>query len=376
MKLVILGAGASFDHINYYYGDEPDLSWRPPLANEIFDARLNFRNIIQTYPGSNALMSELNVVSDIEEYFQNRWNFVQNNRADELLTNLINVQYFMSHLFYEISIQNRFIGNSNYDILVQHAYEYSVTKKEDVAFVNFNYDLFMEDSLCKTYSNKETPYFTEIDEYIKNPIKLFKMHGSCNWFKPIKIDASGEFNMDIANHLYEKKHTYATINKLKESKHVILTNPTYRNNPSEKCSYFPEILVPFKDKDEFVLPDSHLEKLKQILPKVTDIMIIGWKGSEDMFKKLLLNCIGDKKVNVLCINGESPEDSKTIISSLFNNANITHFSQPYYLQKVDNTNVNFRTGVAQSSTILHTSGSFSSYTLNVIKKKYEDFFAI
>src|SRR6188768_1077515 len=102
MKLVILGAGASFDNINFYYADEPNLSWRPPLANEIFDSRADFINLIHTYPGAAALMSELNNVTDIEDFFQRKWDFAKEHQAKELLANLINIQYYLSHLFQTI----------------------------------------------------------------------------------------------------------------------------------------------------------------------------------------------------------------------------------------------------------------------------------
>lgn len=376
MKLVILGAGASFDNINYYYGQSPDLSWRPPLANEIFDARTEFRTILFAHPGAKALLSELNNTEDVEDFFQSKWNFVQNHKADELLANLVNIQYYLSQLFYQMTLMNANIGNSNLDVLTSHAYEYSIAKKEDVAFVTFNYDLLLEQSFSKIYFSKEKPHFSKIDEYINYPLKIFKLHGSCNWFSALKFNPIEIGTLNIADYLYNTKTSYATINKFKDNKIQVLENANLRFNQREKHFYFPELLVPFKDKDDFILPSDHLQKLKELLPKVTEVLIIGWKGTEDAFKRLINTHIGDRNIKVMCVCGTKSKKHEESMRLLFPNSNVRYFEDNYILQKIDNTDVEFSNSTSKKLNFHHDQGTFSAYTLNVIRKQFQDFFEI
>jgi hypothetical protein len=181
-------------------------------------------------------------------------------------------------------------------------------------------------------------------------------------------------NGSISSYLYANRISYADIKKNKGNKIEILRNPIENLSRSGQHFYFPELLVPFKDKDEFILPDEHLDVLKTILPKVTDVMIIGWKGSEEAFKRLLNEYIGDKEINVLSINGEVYDSSKKILPELFSKGKFTYFNENFVIDKYDNSRVNFEKNEAKRIIVRHGRGSFSSYTLNVIQKQFPDFF--
>jgi hypothetical protein len=44
---------------------------------------------------------------------------------------------------------------------------------------------------------------------------------------------------------------------------------------------------PLVQKHDFELPNDHLEALKAILPDVHDIVVIGWKGADEQFVRLI-----------------------------------------------------------------------------------------
>ena len=79
---------------------------------------------------------------------------------------------------FQISNNYRNVGLSNYDVLVQKAYEYATNKKENVFFVSFNYDTLLENALSKLYFGDGRKI--DIGDYIKFPLKIIKPHGSCN----------------------------------------------------------------------------------------------------------------------------------------------------------------------------------------------------
>ena len=46
------------------------------------------------------------------------------------------------------------------------------------------------------------------------------------------------------------------------------------------------IALPVETKNEFEFPEAHLKKLRSVIPEVTRILIIGWRGTEEHFLKL------------------------------------------------------------------------------------------
>src|SRR5690554_5800495 len=125
MKIVILGAGASYDCINRFHDKDHDAhKWRPPLGNDIFGARVNFREIYDKYPGALSLSHSINAGNDIEDFFQNKWELAVDKNDKHTLANIINTQYCLQELFYKISIEySKNIGSSNYHRSEEHTSE-------------------------------------------------------------------------------------------------------------------------------------------------------------------------------------------------------------------------------------------------------------
>jgi hypothetical protein len=72
--------------------------------------------------------------------------------------------------------------------------------------------------------------------------------------------------------------------------------------PHQGPPLFPAIAIPVSEKSTFECPRSHLGELERLIPKVTKILTIGWRGAEkhflDMLSKGLANSRGVKIVTV------------------------------------------------------------------------------
>lgn len=321
-KLVILGAGASHGYSDDIIAQEQ----MPPLSLGLFGQQYN--HLIGLYPGVRNLSNELRYAIDIEDFFEKKWKLITESYNPELLRNLINIQFYLHDLFRNV-IYNGHIGmeRSHYSSLSNFANEYVRIKNEQVIFVSFNYDTLLEDALK---ANGHTERFNTIDDYVdpnKNKLLLFKPHGSCNWRKEIglysfenkHIKSNGIISSlyELNNNPFEKIHEFAkflyeerimldSINELIEDKSIVPKRSLDYNTPEtyHNYIYYPQLLIPYKKKDDFIMPSNHQALLKHYLENITDILIIGWKGTEDKFNELLKSYLAHKEVNITLINKE------------------------------------------------------------------------
>jgi RNA-binding protein YhbY len=155
--------------------------------------------------------------------------------------------------------------------------------------------------------------FRSIDDYLKFNIKYIKPHGSCNWFRNFKkiigkgsIQSIAGTNPDFfTKKLYENNTSFNTLEQNLNKEFVL------RNQFDTKDNFgVPQLLIPLKEKDEFVLPPNQLEYLNSYLKNIEEILIIGWKGTEEKFLKLLSDNLRDKKVIITTVcNGDNTINS-------------------------------------------------------------------
>jgi hypothetical protein len=316
------------------------------------------------------LYSSINAVDDIEDFFQNNWDFAVKHKANELLNSLINVQFALQDLMFKISDNYRNIGLSNYDVLLNEAYKYAAGMKEDVLFVTFNYDLLIEFSIRKLYPDNFR--YLAIEDYIKYPLKVIKLHGSCNWFRKFKEGFS--LNNKIFPHyseLFRRKYTLQQIEENLE-KELVIAGGSQFPGPLNTTEYgFPQLLIPFKSKDSFILPDSHRQYLENNISKVDSILIIGWKGYEETFLNFLKENLSEKILEIESVNCSNPIVEEHIKRYL-PKANFYNYAGEHQISKFNSrSNQDFDNGF---DNIYH--GSFSAYTLQTIKKLQQSFFTL
>lgn len=360
MKMVILGAGASYDSIFNHNYDGDLLRWCPPLGKDLFSYKPLCNELLNTYPGAESFRSEVNYCKDIEELFQDKYTLAHEANGVNILLQIINVQYYLQHLFSEISKKYVGFGPSNYDTLIRQAQDYHIKTGEEVLFVTFNYDTLLEKSFEKIL---KIP-IKDVRDYIAYPIKIIKPHGSCNWMKRINIDKNaGPIHMNgIADFLYDMTNIASVMNAIASSNEdfVLFDQPIidYRH---EKYFAFPQLLIPLKAKDDFILPVDHLETLKKGLEKVNDILIIGWKANEESFYNFMKENTYSTSLRVKIVCGED----KTVASRLrgLNIEDYNYFSEPVY----QDDDVLVKDGQP-------ISGTFSSYMQNTSKSDDHKFF--
>lgn len=375
MKLVILGAGASYDSHFWYKNQNIFDHWRPPLANEIFDTRPEFLNIIEKYPSAQSVFSLYSTIKDLEDYFQKKYDQAKKHDSIEVEKTLINLRYYLQHLFYVVSENMKNAGYSNIDKLIDHINDYVIRTGEEVLIVNFNYDLLVEQSLQKIYYNSYSDHYS-INEYLSNKIKLIKPHGSCNWFRMFTYNA---FHLRQDEKLWQ----HLLSNNITQDKIDSLLGPNYYISPynvnvgkgtSGQMQYlYPQIFIPLKEKDDFCMPKEQIDYLLEYLSKVEDILIIGWKGYEAHFNNILKENIGNKPVKIQVVNGPANYNPGIAIQNLSKYINTAN-------SEVFNGGIN-TSMIHQKQNIVHDiyryveEGSLSSFFINLENNMVKSIFS-
>lgn len=340
-KLIILGAGASYD-FSFDINAVPIAS-RPPLAKDLFAKP--YSDIINKYPGAFNLSSEILLADDIEEYFQLQWHKITTTTNPVLFENLINVQFYLHELFDYISNHNFGIRENNYSSLAKQAFEYSINTGEHVAFVSFNYDTLIEESLTK----QARIHFNSLNDYVdyqNRNILLFKPHGSWNWIKKAKqhiqinLSRARRFSeiYQFAEHFYNSRTPYRDFIDSFEDNISIYTKvknvaPT---NSHTEISFYPQLLIPYKEKDDFIMPSLHKNCMDHLLSEVEDILIIGWKGSEKKFQQFLHDKLSGKKLNITIVNADSGDSIKDLFNPISLNSSFhTHRTFSEYIKNIN-----------------------------------------
>lgn len=371
MKLVILGAGASYDAFHWYKDKNTFHHWRAPLSNEVFDSRPEFLKIIESYPGSTSLFSELGTVTDIEAYFQGRYELSKNPNAIEIEKKLINVKFFLQHLFSDISTKLNNAGLSNVIKLLSLIQDYVIKTNEDVLIVNFNYDLLIENALKNMYSNVT---FAQMGDYLRNKIKLIKPHGSCNWHKAITANGIRRKNGEsLSQAIFTGDYTQEKIDSLLQPAFYISPYNTQDVQISGQYhSLFPQIYIPLKSKDGFTMPKEQEDYLYEFLPKVDSILIVGWKGNESHFNNVLKKYIGDKKTIIEVVNGPEFKNANTVLTHLQNYINTRGGIQ--FSSGVSFNGLNLNMEILNFMQAYVTVGSLSSFLINIEQGQHKSIF--
>lgn len=71
---------------------------------------------------------------------------------------------------------------------------------------------------------------------------------------------------------------------------------------------FPAIAIPVEKKQAFECPKRIVDALIELLPRVTQIIAIGWRATEDHFLALLKQHL--RRGTYLCVVAGSPKDAE------------------------------------------------------------------
>lgn len=317
--MFIIGAGAS---ANCVFGKDKTAfekdTYRPPLGNELFSPR--FQNHYSKYPGVRQSLNYLqDANANIEELLENDWNDIQESNNHNVMSRHINIQFYLQEVFKTVSVHtvNEYYSLNLFAKLSDRLQRiHRKNKNRHFAFVSFNQDTILEEFLCRYFFNTEMALM-QVDDYIEeqnSPLRIFKPHGSWNWgwkFPVDKLVKIKEGYGNLSDGLFKRNINFHQIYFELLGNHLEMPgwggwgDETWLNQhgngritiDKSRLStlkqdrideYYPAMLLPYRDKDEFTMPTAHFNKLQAYLNHVETLIIIGWKGNENVFNRVLL----------------------------------------------------------------------------------------
>ncbi|MEK6615836.1 MAG: hypothetical protein AABZ32_06970 [Bacteroidota bacterium] len=312
-RMFVFGAAASTFCIFGEAGKKfRELSLNPPTGYEIFDAK--YDSFITKYPAakiSTPLFESKD--KDIEQCLEEEWQAYKTFYSPQVANRHINLQYYIQELFSAISkeVTENHFRNNLYSLFLNKLQKHiAANPKERIALVSFNYDTIIDGFASQIFQNP----FSTMGDYIdwdKRNILLFKPHGSCNWGWKFKSDKlNGNTQATIPEALYQQKiepwqvyfHLLGELNEVVAQNswgHEWGNDKHYRGRftinknlleiipDNSKQVYFPALLLPYRDKDEMVMPYDHFNAMEHCMRNMEELYLIGWKGNEDLFNRLL-----------------------------------------------------------------------------------------
>lgn len=332
--MYIFGAGAS---ANCMFGEGQKKNesnpLRPPLGKELFADR--FDHFIKKYPGLKFIISKFERGgNDIEAILEADWETLMKKRDIGLAGQHLQIQFFLQELFMEISTKYH---EDHFRFSLPNAFAQNIAQnlnsESKPVIVSFNYDTLLDRAFELAFRRP----FDDLDSYVSHGEKtsylFFKPHGSCNWGWRFQGGDIPE-KEDIATWIYQNQVSPAKLYYEYLGPGMITSsswgNEAYHNqdgigkitpnrdrietmSPLED-EYFPALLLPYRDKDEFVMPYYHQLLLDQVIAHIEEMVIIGWKGNEKLFNSKIKKY--GKKIKKVTIANRDFDATKNILETL------------------------------------------------------------
>ncbi len=316
MLLVVFGAGASFDSAPDYSPSSDHrnaFESRPPLANQLFENRPIFRAALKNFRQCLPLVTRLsNPEPSIETQLDAL--LIEGDRYPARHQQLAAIRFYLRRIIHETALEWRAVHGevTNYKTLLDDLERWRLQTKEEILFVTFNYDTMLEEALpivgrsCK-----------KLEDYInQTSYKVIKVHGSVNWTRQLKEptrDPHQKFShADMIQYMIEHAETLEVSDRF-----LMMVNPGVAFEsiyPGSLIGMFPAIAIPVTQKVSFECPQTHLDTLIEVIPKVTKILTVGWRGTEQHFLKLLGQHVILPLNRVIIVAGDLAEAHKVEIN--------------------------------------------------------------
>jgi len=311
-RMFVFGAGAS---AHCLFGKNKKQLYesmlRPPLGYEIFDE--TYDETIENFEGARLSVPLFEARGkDIEGCLEEEWIKLRNAYNPSITARHINLQFYLQTLFHWISadVTRSHYRSNLYSLFANKLQSYLAGKTERVAMVSFNYDTILDQFVEKIFNAPFKSMHDYID-YNNRQVLLFKPHGSCNWGWPVKqrqqlssdhrnfqqalyeqrtelwdiyYHLLGDFNSMVHNHAWGIE---SSTNKNRLGRYTVNKNKIEVMEHGKGYEYFPALLMPYRDKDEFVMHYDHHHAMQWFVGDMEELYLIGWKGNEDVFNRLL-----------------------------------------------------------------------------------------
>ena len=313
MLMVIFGAGASYDSSSSHRPGpgRPVEEDRPPLASELFENRplftaamTRFRDCVPLVPKLRDLEDGVSVEEMLEQLYSDAAEYPARHRQFSA------IRYYLHYMMWQCQQQWRVrtAGITNHVTLVDTIDRWRAGRYEEVCLVTFNYDTLIEHALDYNRVRIES-----IGDYVVHPVfKLIKVHGSVNWARevrtPIRNVRDGNV-WPVIEELIERADRL----DLSENYQVVMEYPI-GVLPGARPA-IPALAIPLTTKEEFECPREHQEVLERCIPRVSKLLVIGWRGAERHFLRLFGSLRQESHVPGLVVAG-SRARAKEVISHL------------------------------------------------------------
>jgi len=311
MLMVVFGAGASYDSDPDRPAYAVSTYSRPPLARSLFAPQ--YGGVIDQYPACRALVPRLRRAAHddtvaIEQEFQAILTEAANRR--ETIRQLAATRYYIRAMIEGVTLgwMNETHGVTNYHVLVDRLDTWAQLSGEAIVYVTFNYDTLLDTALEDALRFR----CTDMSHYVSNErIRLIKLHGSTNWRRlaqnPAEIVAVGT---NVGNWAIDR---YADLQLITDYE-VASPLSSERNHHVT----VPAIAIPTETKGEadFELPPEHIEVLKGLIPHITRVIVVGWRGKEAHFTSLWRQARGNASSPDIAIIDATPEHAREVGWSL------------------------------------------------------------
>lgn len=281
MLLVVFGAGSSFDSAPARPVSEFNLPERPPLANDLFADGPFFADAITYFPRCQPIVPYLQQIPEttsLEAQLQQLQ--TEASEYPERHRQIAAIRYYLQFRLLQCERQwfSAIKGITNYKTLLDQI-QRRLQSNEQVCLVTFNYDRMLEQAL--TSVNVSVANFPS---YVAHPQwKLIKLHGSVHWAREVETpinDVISRGDWDIVKELIESAMTVKFSNRFRINENLPIAK-------DGNIALSPAIAVPLIEKEEFECPPDHLDALRTFLPTVKKVVVIGWRGSERHFLRML-----------------------------------------------------------------------------------------
>jgi hypothetical protein len=305
--LVIFGAGASYDSVpDLPPPIPPQLATRPlrssriyederlPLASQLFDNRPRFVEAMMRFPDCKALIPSLRKPGVMVEQELAKIQS-QAKTFPSAYQELAAIRYYLHFALWEC--QRRWSevhrGITNYAALLRELERWRFESTEQICFVTFNYDTMLEEAMEQVLHFQ----IPTLDLYISQKnYALIKLHGSINWGREIEGTSVHPGNYDHQRLIRE-----AASLRISDRYTVVSEHPMLKRGDT---LLFPALSIPVENKDEFSCPQAHVKALEVALPKVTKVLIVGWRATEQDFLDRLQYKLPEKP-DLMIVSGDA-----------------------------------------------------------------------
>jgi SIR2-like protein len=305
MLMVIFGAGASYDYdpsrraaVKPAFSTIPE-PWRPPLANELFDNRNEYADALRDFPECAPIVPYLRGQKDIEQRLEHLQNEASGkNSYPQRLRQLAAVRAYLQLLISGLDRQwwESARGITNHVTLLDQIKRWG---NKDALLVTFNYDRLIEEAIALNTGRR----FMQITDYVaSDPFRLVKLHGSVHWGRVVTGQPFPGNAWEVVHQVIGRADSIESLN------HYVISNerPLFADSGT---TLMPAIAIPVQSKQHFECPDPHLNLLRERLPEVRRILIIGWRGMDQHFVTLLREGVHESaRVQVVCNGSQDSEE--------------------------------------------------------------------